>query len=178
VQHDALERLTALGRDQEAPGRAGGGERFLDGAPSGDELLAFLELRRGGGTVCGWLGRIEPGRTRPIEFRPGSLEAGCTALEAWPRAIEPAPRTVDAGPRAFETALLGIEALARPIEIRARLELTRRPVLPLSRGPVGAAAPGDARPWAVLGSRIPGRARRETRTLAGRSIRRPVGPVE
>jgi hypothetical protein len=59
VQHDALERLPALGCDQEAPGRATGRERLLDGSPAGDELFAFLQLWRRGGAVRGRLGRIE-----------------------------------------------------------------------------------------------------------------------
>jgi hypothetical protein len=74
VEHDALECLPALRRDEQPSRRPAGGECLLDRAPAGNQLLPFLELGRRRGPVGGRIGRIEP-RRWPIEARRWPIRA-------------------------------------------------------------------------------------------------------
>ena len=62
VQDDPLERLAPLRSDEQPARRTTGGERLLDRATPGDELLTLGELRRCRRTPRGRLGRLEPPR--------------------------------------------------------------------------------------------------------------------
>ena len=70
VEDELLERLPSLGHDQQADGRAAGDERFLDGASTGDQLLALAQLR------WRWQRRPE-----------GPWQRGAMAAARWPASV-------------------------------------------------------------------------------------------
>jgi hypothetical protein len=77
VQDELLQRVAALGRDEQAVGVASRDERFLNGAPSSDELLVLPERRDR------WRRRFEPRpgwprRVRPVVFPGPAVDPGPT----------------------------------------------------------------------------------------------------
>ncbi|HXI45428.1 MAG TPA: hypothetical protein VNH13_03955 [Candidatus Acidoferrales bacterium] len=114
MEDDLLERLPALRGDEEPDGMPAGGERLLDRAAAGDELLAFrqlFDLAADGRRLR--LGGRAPRRGRPLEAaQPGSRSrAGSRSRgREWP------------GSRATCRRAPPIEGRAPPIERRAAPE--------------------------------------------------------
>ena len=96
MENESLERLAALGYDEEATGRSPGDEGLLDGAPSGDELLVVAEQIRGCDTgpigIRRTVGRVAPRPARGMPYargiarRPGRSAEPLITSVLWPSA--------------------------------------------------------------------------------------------
>jgi hypothetical protein len=141
VEHDLLERLAALRRHEQAEGVAAGGERLLDRAPAGDQLLALAQ-------------------------RLGDLAR--RGANGWPR-LE-APARVDAAARVNAPARLEAAARVALAERRPRRAATLPPraTLPLRPRPLASITARRATPSGPEGARRPtSRAARRTARAEG-----------
>ena len=140
VQDQTLERLAALGDDEQPNGRSSGNERLFHWAPAGHQLFALVEE-----IVCGrrWatiaeLGRVglPAGRAGPRRPRAGAGSGGFvwrtrTGVRR-ARGGERRPRANGSGP--------GVPWASGSVERRPVLAIERRPIRAIERRPARATA--------------------------------------